>query len=461
MASNLGFSNADYDSQLQKAMASGMSSEDVYSKAKALGIDANTVTQAYNRAGQGGNILKTAMGQGANLGDVAKWANDNGVDYQTLKTAGNAAGYADDDFNAGMTAGGLKGMPQNLNKQPPTAMASAAAAGGAGGPAMPGVNGVNYNSPYGAALQNQLSGSVNNPYMQQMANAITQNGAANFNNNVMPALRGGAQVAGQYGSSREGIAEGLAAKSYQQDMANQLSNLYGGAYESAQNRQLQAGSTLAGLDQQAQMANASNALQQQSINNQYGLGLGQLGLGQQQMAQQGQQFGQNLAFQQQQLGQQNQQFGQSQVQQQNQFGQQMGFNRDQMAQQNAQFMQGDATNRYASNNQLQGAQAGAGAQLGAAQAGAAASMANSQNSYNLGMANLGFNQAQFGQQTAYQNAMMPYQQAQMLYGLGSNLNNTDWSNIANLAGTVYPGANVGSGQTTTSNQHASGLFSSL
>ena len=46
-------------------------------------------------------------------------------------------------------------------------------------------------------------------------------------------------MAGQYGSSRQGIAQGLAIGQSQQGLSNSLANLYGNAYESDQNRGVQ------------------------------------------------------------------------------------------------------------------------------------------------------------------------------------------------------------------------------
>lgn len=97
-----------------------------------------------------------------------------------------------------------------------------------------------------AAYQSQLSGQVN-PYVDQMAQSITNQVNRNTLENVMPSIRSGAQAAGQYGSSRQGIAEGLAASRAQQDLGSSLSNLYGSAYENAQGRQASAANQLGSM----------------------------------------------------------------------------------------------------------------------------------------------------------------------------------------------------------------------
>lgn len=104
-----------------------------------------------------------------------------------------------------------------------------------------------------AAYQNQLSGKVN-PYVDQMAQSITNQVNRNTLENVMPSIRSGAQAAGQYGSSRQGIAEGLAASRAQQDLGSSLSNLYGSAYENAQGRQAAAAGQLGSMG----VSNAQN-----------------------------------------------------------------------------------------------------------------------------------------------------------------------------------------------------------
>jgi hypothetical protein len=96
-----------------------------------------------------------------------------------------------------------------------------------------------------------------NPYIQQQADAIQAASNQNLAQNVMPGIRSGALGAGQYGSSRQGIAEGVAAGNAQTGVAGAQAQLYGNAYAQDQN----------------------NQLQQQSINNQFSLGMGNLGLG--------------------------------------------------------------------------------------------------------------------------------------------------------------------------------------
>lgn len=85
----------------------------------------------------------------------------------------------------------------------------------------------------------QVSGrteDTNNPHLKSAVDAAATRLTDNFNTAVMPQLRGGAQVAGQYGSSRHGIAEGLAAKGLSQTVGDMSADMYSKSYEGAQER---------------------------------------------------------------------------------------------------------------------------------------------------------------------------------------------------------------------------------
>jgi len=79
-----------------------------------------------------------------------------------------------------------------------------------------------------------------NPGMDPMADVYAKNVAQNFNEQIMPGLRGGAALAGGMGSSRQGIAEGLAAGRSSQQLQDFAAQLYG----QQQDRSLQAAGQL-------------------------------------------------------------------------------------------------------------------------------------------------------------------------------------------------------------------------
>ena len=66
-----------------------------------------------------------------------------------------------------------------------------------------------------------------NPGMDPMANVYAKQIGQQFNEQIMPGLRGGAALAGGMGSSRQGIAEGLAAGRSSQQLQDFGAQLYG------------------------------------------------------------------------------------------------------------------------------------------------------------------------------------------------------------------------------------------
>ncbi|OZI20500.1 hypothetical protein CAL26_23690 [Bordetella genomosp. 9] len=87
-----------------------------------------------------------------------------------------------------------------------------------------------------AALQQILSGQVNNPYLDDQISALGNDLSSNFLENVAPGLRSGATAAGGFGGSRQGIVEGLGTQGVTDALATQAANLRGTAFENAQNR---------------------------------------------------------------------------------------------------------------------------------------------------------------------------------------------------------------------------------
>ena len=117
-------------------------------------------------------------------------------------------------------------------------------------------------APFNPYLSQQNSGSSQqyawgqSPWVKQTADALTAQSNQNLQQNVMPGIRSGAVSAGQYGSSRQGVMEGIAAGNAQTGLNSALANLYSNAY---------------GQDQSA-------SLQNKSLDNSYNLGLGNLSL---------------------------------------------------------------------------------------------------------------------------------------------------------------------------------------
>ncbi|CAB3728791.1 hypothetical protein [Achromobacter piechaudii] len=98
------------------------------------------------------------------------------------------------------------------------------------------------------ALQQLLSGQVNNPYLDEQIAALGKDLSSNFLENVAPGMRSGAVAAGGFGGSRQGIVEGLGAQGVSDALGTQAANLRGSAFENAQNRMQQVAT---GLNDQA------------------------------------------------------------------------------------------------------------------------------------------------------------------------------------------------------------------
>jgi hypothetical protein len=116
------------------------------------------------------------------------------------------------------------------------------------------------------AMQNMLTGRPDTQYLDQQAQALTQQANRNLLENIMPGIRSGAQASGQFGGSRQGIAEGLAASRVNQDLAPALTSMYSNALENAQQRMY---GTAGQLNQQAESVgtgNLSRGMQQDQFN---------------------------------------------------------------------------------------------------------------------------------------------------------------------------------------------------
>jgi hypothetical protein len=152
--------------------------------------------------------------------------------------ANNVLAYANTPFGAG-TAGYLNGRPgQPTPGTPGTGGVGAGGAqGGAGGrPQTGGVYPQPYGSSggsgssYGGGSGSSSTGMGSNPYLQQQANALTGTMTDNWRRNVQPQLASGAQLAGGYGGSRQGVIEANSANDLNQGIGAALANLYSSGY---------------------------------------------------------------------------------------------------------------------------------------------------------------------------------------------------------------------------------------
>ena len=111
-------------------------------------------------------------------------------------------------------------------------------------------------TPYNTGTQQQGSGNTfydnnkgmtaptmdsyqKNPYLDQMAQGITDQMNQNWERNLAPSIRSGAMAAGGFGGSRQGVVEANALNDMNRSLGQNLTNLYGTDYTNDRNRALQ------------------------------------------------------------------------------------------------------------------------------------------------------------------------------------------------------------------------------
>ncbi len=141
-----------------------------------------------------------------------------------------------------------------------------------------------------ALMQSMYSNGMN-PYTGQIVDAALRSSNRQFGENVMPQIASQANMAGQLGGTRQGIAEGVAGANQTQMQKDLIAQLYGQAFDVGSQERLAA----LGLAGQGQQANAGMSLNAQQLAEQQRQATMQSGLGQSQLVGnlmgQGQQLG--------------------------------------------------------------------------------------------------------------------------------------------------------------------------
>lgn len=215
--------NANFTQQLADAGGSAVSG------VQGLG-SGNDGTAAL---GQFANSVDPSILQGIaglDINGLAPWANYDPASIAALSqdTGGFDAllGFASNNQGAA----GSSALASNTQGQ--QALGDLISGAGAGG---------DLSSLLGSNVQNAqgaqdflLSGDVlspdSNPYLKQTADAAVGSLADTLNNEVLPNIRRGATSAGQYGSTRQGIAEGLAIQDFLGEAGNVSADIYSGGY---------------------------------------------------------------------------------------------------------------------------------------------------------------------------------------------------------------------------------------
>ena len=454
---------ADPWSGVQPYLIGGSTETGIYPEAQRLyssqnwtpGMQSLTDQQGQNIVGRAGqvqqayNVGNYALGGGFDpnvqrVGNVSTYisANPTAVgNIAGVNPVGNIAGVNSVGNIAGVNSVGNIAGPQSINAERVAAqniyaqMVDPTQAFGSMGGANP-----------TSSIQQMLTGRANTSTLDPVVNSALTRMSQNFNEQVMPGLRNEAVAAGQYGSSRQGIAEGLATRGLAQSMGDMSANMYNNAYNTAQqnmygtannmaglglnnaqtnaNRDLAGQTANAGNNLRASLANASNSLQAQTTN-----AANQLAV---------QQFNANLGLQNNAQNLQTQQFNTGTALQNNQNAlNTQQFNANLGLQNNAQALQ---------NNQFNARQINAGNQFNAN-----LGLQNNTQAMQLAQQQLanrvqGLNLLGQGNQLQDQN----YAQQMSLLDAPNQYN---WNNLNRYASIVTPGAGLGG--TSTSNQQTS------
>jgi len=206
--------------------------------------------------GGGQGYFMDAGVRGTNL----KYGQLNPDQWYQGYTSNFADGW-DQNVNNGYRWAGQDSQPVGQNKAGGTmnaGVSSGGNVGSSGGSA--GVSGGGYGGASGGSSSTTTTtqpSNTLNPYLTQAQQALTQQATDNLNRNILPGISSSAASTGNFGGSRQGVVEANAIRDLNQQITNGMAGLSYNAYNSALNA----------------------GLQQQSIDNSYNLGLGNLNLG--------------------------------------------------------------------------------------------------------------------------------------------------------------------------------------
>ena len=209
----------------------------------------------------------------------------------TQQGLGNLAGFGGSQYNQNVLGGaqqsqgnllsasnpysnpvygaGLQQLPQNLNYLSGIQQQGSQGLQQAPTTDVQGLSGQTTGNTAGA-LNSQLNQTPgNNPYVDELVQRTLAQNTRNFNQSVMPQIDNASQIAGGYGGSRQGIAQGIATQGLNDSNANAATQIYTNQYNQDMQRQLQA----TGLG--AQIAGQASNVQLQGLGQQQNYQLGQ------------------------------------------------------------------------------------------------------------------------------------------------------------------------------------------
>lgn len=208
--------------------------------------------QIQNTTGGMTNLLGGVMGQSAR-------------NQQTPTLAGQVGAQQQQPFNAAV--GGLVGQGFNNPTQGVAQASLPAFFSGVGNAAFQNPNQITAaqtqfgNVNANPALMSSLYSNGLNPYTGQIVNAALRSQNQQFAQNVLPQISSQANLAGQIGGTRQGIAEGIAGQNQANLQGDLIARLFGQAFDVGSQERLAA----LGLVGQGQQANQQAAMQAQQL----------------------------------------------------------------------------------------------------------------------------------------------------------------------------------------------------
>ena len=198
--------------------------------------DGSTGNSPYRRDASGNIVLNSAGGIADEGSFLGRSMQDGSVNQATLgnvtadgrvNTYGGYSSSADEWFG---------GANSNAGQRAPDGFGYGAYPVGAGAaPGRPG--GASFGGGAQAGSSSQTGGSTSmsgqNPYLQQMGDALTSTMTNNWRRNVQPQMASSAMAAGGYGGSRQGVMEANSANDLNQGIGSALAGLYGNGYNTS------------------------------------------------------------------------------------------------------------------------------------------------------------------------------------------------------------------------------------
>ena len=189
--------------------------------------DGSTGNSPYRRDASG-NIVEEGWFQGRTMpdGSINQATLGNVTADGRVNTYGGYSTSADEWFSGANAATGAnpagQRAPNGFGYGAQAAGAGAAPHTGSGMPAASGTSG---------GVIGAMSGQ--NPYLQQMGDALTSTMTNNWRRNVQPQMASSAMAAGGYGGSRQGVMEANSANDLNQGIGSALAGLYGNGYNTS------------------------------------------------------------------------------------------------------------------------------------------------------------------------------------------------------------------------------------